>query len=67
MGSLIHIGIGISLALVYALLFASWLPGPGWLRGALFSLLPWLFAITLLGPSLQIAGELFKGKPSVPA
>jgi hypothetical protein len=62
LGALIHIGIGISLALIYALFFDSWLPGPGWLRGALFSLVPWLFAITLLGPSLQIASDLFKEK-----
>lgn len=50
MGSLVHVGIGISLALIYALSFDRWLPGPGWLRGALFSLIPWLFAITLPGP-----------------
>ena len=65
MGSLVHLGIGISLALIYALSFDPWLPGPGWLRGALFSFLPWLFAITLLGPSLLIASELFKGKEAV--
>ena len=47
-GALIHFGIGIVLALVYAGLFHPWLPGPRWLRGALFSLLPWLFAISLL-------------------
>lgn len=66
-GSLIHIGIGISLALIYAMFFNPWLPGPGWLRGALFSFVPWLFAITLLGPSLQIAGDLFRGKEAVAA
>lgn len=67
MGSLIHFGIGISLALAYALFFDPWLPGPGWLRGALFSLVPWLFAITLLGPSLQTASDLFRGKEAVAA
>lgn len=67
MGSLVHVGIGISLALIYALSFDRWLPGPGWLRGALFSLVPWLFAITLLGPSLQIASDLFKGEEAVAA
>lgn len=66
-GSLIHVGIGISLAVVFALFFDSWLPGPGWLRGALFSLAPWLFAITLLGPSLLIASEFFNGKPAIAA
>jgi len=67
MGSLVHVGIGISLALIYALSFDRWLPGPGWLRGALFSLVPWLFAITLLGPSLQVASDLFKGEEAVAA
>ena len=67
MGSLMHLGTGISLALIYALFFDPWLPGPGWLRGALFSLAPWFFAITLLGPSLLIASELFKGKQPVAA
>lgn len=66
-GSLVHIGIGISLALGYALFFDPWLPGPGWLRGALFSFIPWLFAITLLSPSLQIATDLFKGKEAIAA
>ncbi len=51
-GGFIHFGIGVTLAILYALLFASRLPGPGWLRGALFSLLPWLFAITLMAPTM---------------
>lgn len=67
LGSVIHFGIGISLAVAYVLLFDPWLRGPGWLRGTLFSLLPWLFAVTLLGPSLVIATEFFKGKPAAPA
>ena len=67
MGALIHVGIGTSLALVFALFFDSWLLGPGWLRGALFSFIPWLFAITLLGPSLQMAGDLFKGQEAAAA
>jgi len=67
LGSLIHIGTGASLALIYALFFDPWLPGPGWLRGALFSLVPWLFAITLLGPSLQTASDLFRGSEAVAA
>lgn len=67
MGSVIHLGIGISLAVIYGLFFDPWLPGPGWLRGALFSFVPWIFAITLLSPSLQIASDLFKGKEAVAA
>ena len=67
MGSLIHLGIGASMGLVYAVIFESMLPGPGWLHGALFSLLPWIFAITLLGPSLQMANEFFRGKEAIAA
>jgi hypothetical protein len=67
MGSFIHFGIGASMGLIYALFFESMLPGPGWLRGALFSLLPWIFAITLLGPSLQIANEFFRGQEAIAA
>ena len=58
-GFLVHFGIGIGLTFIYAAFFFVWLPGPHWLRGALFSLLPWLFAITLLGPSLQLASQVF--------
>ena len=58
-GFLVHFGTGIGLAFVYAAFFFSWLPGPRWLKGAIFSLLPWLFAITLLGPSLQLASRIF--------
>lgn len=67
MGALVHVGIGVSLGLVYALLFDWWLPGPSWLGGALFSFIPWIFAIILLGPTLQIANELFKGREAVAA
>ena len=59
LGAIVHFGNGIVLAIIYAAFFYSWVPGPTWLRGALFSLLPWLFAITLLGPSLQLAAQIF--------
>ena len=64
LGSLIHLVNGIALAFIFVLFFHSWLPGPNWLRGVLFSLLPWLFAITLLGPSLQLATRIFGSAPS---
>lgn len=62
-GAIVHFSMGVVLALIYGLLFHGWLPGPNWLRGALFSLLPWLFAITLLGPSLELATRVF-GTPT---
>lgn len=66
-GALAHFGIGISLAVIYALFFEPWLPGPGWFRGALFSVVPWIFAITLLGPILQTANEFFRGREAAAA
>lgn len=66
-GFLVHFGIGIGLTFIYAAFFFGWIPGPYWLRGAIFSLLPWLFAITLLGPSLQVASRIFATASSGPA
>ena len=66
-GFLAHFGIGIGLTFIYAAFFYCWLPGPAWLKGALFSLLPWLFAITLLGPSLQLAASIFGAGSSATA
>lgn len=51
-GGLMHLGIGVSLAVLYGLVFERILPGPRWIRGATFALLPWLFAITLMGPAM---------------
>jgi hypothetical protein len=45
-GSLAHVGFGIVLGLIYAAFFFGWLPGPRRLKGAIFSFLPWIFAIT---------------------
>ena len=63
LGALTHFANGIVIALLFAAFFYSWLPGPNWLKGMLFSLLPWLFAITLLGPSLYLSSQ-FLGAPS---
>lgn len=52
LGAAMHLGIGVTLAVLYALAFERFLPGPRWLRGAAFSLLPWLFAVTLMGPAM---------------
>jgi len=51
-GGVIHLGIGVTLAVLYAVIFERILPGPRWARGAVFALLPWLFAITLMGPAM---------------
>ncbi len=53
-GAILHFGLGSALALLYALLFAPVLPGPGWARGALYSVLPWLLAIFAMGPMMAM-------------
>lgn len=54
-GGLMHLAIGVVLAIGYAAIFERILPGPRWARGVMFSLLPWLFAITLMGPMMSWA------------
>ncbi len=51
-GGVMHLATGVILALLYAVVFERVLPGPRWLRGATFSLAPWIFAITLMGPAM---------------
>jgi hypothetical protein len=63
-GGLIHLGIGVTLAVLYAVIFDRILPGPRWARGAVFALLPWLFAITLMGPAMAWVEAAVNPPPS---
>lgn len=54
-----HLMIGSVLALFYATLAASRLPGPPAARGAVFSLAPWLMAQTMVMPMMGM--PLFSG------
>ena len=47
-----HFMIGIVLAVVYAAVFATRLPGPGAARGAAFALVPWLMAQMIVMPMM---------------
>ena len=47
-----HFMIGTVLAIIYAALFATRLPGPSFLRGALYGLLPWLAAQLVVMPMM---------------
>ena len=38
-----HTAIGVTMALIYAVLFYRLLPGPGWLRGLIYCQIPWAF------------------------
>jgi hypothetical protein len=66
-GGLVHLGIGVSLAIVYALAFATWLPGPRPVKGALYSILPWIFAMVALAPALALFQSLLPAAASAPA
>jgi uncharacterized membrane protein YagU involved in acid resistance len=54
-----HFVIGTVLALGYGLLFASRLPGPAALRGAIFAIAPWLMAQLIVMP--MMGAGIFSG------
>lgn len=58
-----HLMIGVILAVGYAVLFAGRLPGPPALRGAVFSLAPWLMAQLVVMPMMGM--PLFSGSASM--
>lgn len=47
---LVHLSVGMIWALVYVLFFEQRLPGPGWQRGALFALGPWILSLVVFLP-----------------
>ena len=52
LGWMAHFIIGTGLALGYAAVFASRLPRPGFLRGAIYGVLPWLMAQLVVMPMM---------------
>jgi uncharacterized membrane protein YagU involved in acid resistance len=59
LGWMAHFVIGTVLAIIYASVFAAWLPGPGFLRGALYGLVPWIAAQIVVMP--MMGAGLFGG------
>jgi uncharacterized membrane protein YagU involved in acid resistance len=59
MGWIGHLMIGVTLALIYAILVSSHLPGPPTVRGMLFGLAPWLLAQLAVMPMMGMG--LFSG------
>jgi len=59
LGWMAHFVIGTMLAIIYAALFASRLPGPGFVRGALYGLVPWIAAQLVVMP--MMGAGLFGG------
>lgn len=54
-----HFIVGTGLALAYAAIFASRLPGPSFLRGAAYGVVPWLMAQLVVMP--MMGAGLFSG------
>ena len=57
-----HLTIGVVLAIGYAI-GAPALPGPGWLRGALYGIAPWLLAQIVVMPMMGM--PVFSGSAAV--
>ena len=52
LGWMAHFVIGTVLAVIYAAVFATRLPGPGFVRGALYGLAPWIVAQLVVMPMM---------------
>jgi uncharacterized membrane protein YagU involved in acid resistance len=57
-----HLMIGVILAIGYAIV-APALPGPGWLRGALYGIAPWLLAQIVVMPMMGM--PVFSGSAAL--
>ncbi len=62
-GWIMHFMVGTVLALLYAVFASRRLPGPPWLRGTIFSLLPWFVAQVILNPIMG-AGAFAANTPA---
>lgn len=47
-----HFMIGIVLAFIYTTIFANRIPGSGWIRGAIYGIVPWLVLQSMLSPMM---------------
>jgi uncharacterized membrane protein YagU involved in acid resistance len=65
LGWVAHFMIGVVLAVLYATFFAPRLPGPGAVRGIVFSLAPWLAAQVVVMP--MMGAGFFSGSALVAA
>ena len=52
LGWMAHFVIGTMLAIIYAALWVTRLPGPGFVRGALYGLVPWIVAQLVVMPMM---------------
>jgi hypothetical protein len=64
----LHVLLGLVWAIVYARFVEFRLSGPGWRRGMVFSLLPWVFSLLILLPAavVNLLDWVFSAGPLVP-
>jgi hypothetical protein len=62
-GWLAHAMVGTGLAIIYAYAFSLKLPAAPWLKGALFSFIPWLVKESMLSPMMG-TGFFESGTPA---
>lgn len=66
-GGVLHFAIGIFYGIIYALFFEPWMKKmPGFLSGALYSLLPFIIALIFIGPTLKLISFVFDGTSCAP-
>lgn len=53
-GWLVLFAAGLVFALAYAVWFVAWLPGPGWQRGLVYGIIPWLVMALVIAPLLPL-------------
>jgi len=62
-GWIMHLMIGLVLGLVYAYRIAPHFSGAPWLRGLLYSLLPWLVLMVVIAPVLPVLNPMLAKMP----
>lgn len=50
LAGVLHLVMGVLVAIVYAYIAEPRLPGPGWVRGMMFALIPWLVSVLVFLP-----------------
>jgi uncharacterized membrane protein YagU involved in acid resistance len=63
LGWVMHLMIGVVLALIYAYWFADVAGGAPWVRGLTFGMLPWLAMMVVIAPMLPVVNPMLAKMP----
>ncbi len=63
LGWVMHLAIGLVLALVYAYWFVDMVGGAPWVRGLTFGMLPWLAMMVVIAPMLPLLNPMLAKMP----